>query len=156
MQIFLHDNYFPLKEAAEKISGHHELADELLHYTIDVFVGKPNVEEIVLSGGGRWYCVKILMQSWRSSSSPFYYTYRQPSVSIEEAEGIADEDEDLTEFAEKTRTELRKLPWYDRMLFDTYVNDNHTVSSLARATGIPRTSVSLTLNRVRKHVKRSL
>ena len=154
--MFLNDNYFPLKEAAEKISGHHELADELLHYTIDVFVGKPNVEEIVLSGGGRWYCVKILMQSWRSSSSPFYYTYRQPSVNIEEAEGIADEDEDLTEFAEKTRTELQKLPWYDRMLFDTYVNDNHTVSSLARATGIPRTSVSLTLNRVRKHVKRSL
>lgn len=154
--MFLQDNYYPLKEAAERISGHNELAEELLHYTIDEFLKKSNVEEIVESGGGRWFCVKILMNSWRSSSSPFYYTYRRPSADIEEAEGVTEEDDDLTEFAEKTRTELQKLPWYDRMLFDTYVKDGHTVSSLARATGIPRTSVSLTLNRVRKHVKRSL
>ena len=154
--MFLQDNYYPLKEAAERISGHNELAEELLHYTIDEFLKKSNVEEIVESGGGRWFCVKILMNSWRSSSSPFYYTYRRPSADREEAEGVTEEDDDLTEFAEKTRTELQKLPWYDRMLFDTYVKDGHTVSSLARATGIPRTSVSLTLNRVRKHVKRSL
>jgi len=154
--MFLQDNYYPLKEAAERISGHDELAEELLHYTIDEFLKKPNVEEIVQSGGGRWFCVRILMNSWRSSSSPFFYTYRQPSLDIEEAHEIADEDEDLTEFTEKTRSLLAKLPWYDRMLFDTYVTDNHSVSSLARVTGIPRTSVSLTLNRVRKHVKSNL
>jgi hypothetical protein len=154
--MFLQDNYYPLKEAAERISGHDELAEELLHYTIDEFLKKANAEEIVLSGGGRWFCVRILMNSWRSSSSPFFYTYRQPTLDIEEAEGIADEDEDLTEFTERTRTILAKLPWYDRMLFDTYVTDNHSVSSLARVTGIPRTSVSLTLNRVRKHVKSNL
>ena len=154
--MFLQDNYYPLKEAAERISGHDELAEELLHYTIDEFLKKPNVEEIVLSGGGRWFCVRILMNSWRSSSSPFYFTYRQPTVDIEEAEDIADEEEDLVQFAERTRSVLAKLPWYDRMLFDTYVADNHSVSSLARVTGIPRTSVSLTLNRVRKHVKSNL
>lgn len=154
--MFLHENYFPLKEAAERISGHDELADELLHYTIDEFLKKDDVETIVQSGGGRWYCVAVMMRQWRSSSSPFYFTYRQPTVNIEEADHVLDEGEDLTEFAEKTREQLQKLPWYDRMLFETYLNDSHTVSSLARATGIPRTSVSLTLNRVRKHVKRSL
>jgi hypothetical protein len=154
--MFLHENYYPLKEAAERISAYDELAEELLHYTIDEFLKKPNVDEIVQSGGGRWFCVRILMNSWRSSSSPFYFTYRKPSVDIEEAEHILDEQEDLTHFVQKTREELAKLPWYDRMLFDTYVQDNHTVSSLARVTGIPRTSVSLTLNRVRKHIKSNL
>lgn len=154
--MFLTDNYLPLKEAAERISGHHELAEELLHYTIDEFLKKPDLEHIVQSGGGRWYCVSVMMKQWRSSSSPFYFTYRRPTESIETIEDIEDEAEDLTEFAEKTRAELQKLPWYDRLLFDTYVAENHSVSSLARATGIPRTSVSLTLNRVRKHIKRSL
>jgi plasmid maintenance system antidote protein VapI len=42
------------------------------------------------------------------------------------------------------------------MLFETFVEENHTVSSLARATGIPRTSVSLTINRVRRFLKENI
>jgi hypothetical protein len=156
VQIFLQDNYQPLKEAAVRISGNDELSDELLHYAIDEFLKKPNVEEIVLSGGARWFCIKILMNSWKSSSSRFFYTYRQPTLDLEDAADVVEEDEDLTGFVQRTKAILKTLPWYDRMLFETYVDDNHTVSSLARATGIPRTSVSLTLNRVRKHVKRNL
>ena len=156
MQIFLQDNYQPLKEAAARISGNNQLSEELLHYTIDEFLKKPNVEEIVESGGARWFCIKILMNSWKSSSSPFYYTYRRETVDLADIEDLADETEDLTHFVQNTKEVLQTLPWYDRKLFETYVNDGHTVSSLARATGIPRTSVSLTLNRVRKHVKRNL
>jgi len=156
VQMFLQDNYQPLKEAAIKISGNDDLSDELLHYAIDEFLKKPNAEEIVLSGGARWFCVKILMNSWKSSSSPFFYTYRQINYNIEEAHDVIDESEDLTDFVQTTKQILKTLPWYDRMLFETFVEDNHSVSSLARATGIPRTSVSLTLNRVRKHVKKNL
>jgi hypothetical protein len=154
--MFLTDNYLPLKEAAQRISSNNELSEELLHYAIDEFLKKPNAEEIVLSGGARWFCVKILMNSWKSSSSPFYFMYRKETVGLEDLEDLADEDEDLTDFAQKTNDELAKLPWYDRMLFETFVNDGHTISSLSRATGIPRTSVSLTLNRVRKHIKSNL
>ena len=154
--MFLTDNYLPLKEAAQRISSNNELSEELLHYAIDEFLKKPNAEEIVLSGGARWFCVKILMNSWKSSSSPFFFTYRRETVDLADIEDIADDTEDLTEFVQKTREVLQTLPWYDRKLFETFVADGHTVSSLARATGIPRTSVSLTLNRVRKHVKKNL
>jgi len=156
VQIFLQDNYQPLKDAAARISGNNVLSEELLHYTIDEFLKKPNVEEIVESGGARWFCIKILMNSWKSSSSPFFFTYRRETVDLADIEDIADDTEDLTEFVQKTREVLQTLPWYDRKLFETFVADGHTVSSLARATGIPRTSVSLTLNRVRKHVKKNL
>ena len=96
------------------------------------------------------------MNSWKSTSSKFYFTYRKESVGLEDVEDLADEDEDLTDFARRTKEELAKLPWYDRMLFEAFVNEGHTISSLSRATGIPRTSVSLTLNRVRKHIKSNL
>ena len=154
--MFLTDNYLPLKEAAQRISSNNKLSEELLHYAIDEFLKKPNAEEIVLSGGARWFCVKILMNSWKSTSSKFYFTYRKESVGLEDIEDVVDDDEDLTDFARRTKEELAKLPWYDRMLFEAFVNEGHTVSSLSRATGIPRTSVSLTLNRVRKHIKSNL
>ena len=154
--MFLTDNYLPLKEAAQRISSNNKLSEELLHYAIDEFLKKPNAEEIVLSGGARWFCVKILLNSWKSTSSKFYFTYRKESAGLEDVEDVVDDDVDLTDFARRTKEGLTKLPWYDRLLFETFVNEGHTISSLSRATGIPRTSVSLTLNRVRKHIKLNL
>ena len=54
------------------------------------------------------------------------------------------------------KTLLAGLNWYDRMLFETFVEAGHTVSSLARSTGIARTSVSLTINRVRRYLKKNI
>jgi DNA-directed RNA polymerase specialized sigma24 family protein len=51
---------------------------------------------------------------------------------------------------------LQELPWYDHLLFKTFVEGDHSYSSLSRDTGIPRTSISLTINRVRKHIKKNL
>jgi uncharacterized protein YerC len=42
------------------------------------------------------------------------------------------------------------------MLFKTFVEGGHTYSSLSRDTGIPRTSISLTVNRVREYIKQNL
>ena len=154
---FVQDNYQPLKEAAQKISGNDPLFEELLHYTLDEFLRKLNVESIIESGGGRFFCIRIMMNSWRSTTSPFYYTYRVQGNPIEDLEHIPEEpDERITATADKIKAELNKLSWYDRLLFETYVDENHTISSLSRATGIPRTSISLSINRIRKHIKNNL
>ena len=76
---FMQDNYIPLKEAAERISGNDPLSEELLHYTIDEFLRKKEVDTIIDSGGGRFYCVRIMLNSWKSVTSPFYHTYKKPS-----------------------------------------------------------------------------
>jgi hypothetical protein len=68
---FINENYIPLREAAERISGNDPLSEELLHYTLDEFLRKKDVEAIIDSGGGRFYCVRILMNSWKSVTSPF-------------------------------------------------------------------------------------
>lgn len=154
---FVNENYGPLEEAAKRISGNDQgLWEELLHYTLDEFLRKPNVSDIIESGGGRFYCVRIMMNSFRSTTSPFYTTYRKPTESLSEAGEEIEEEEDTQELIKKIKDELQKLPWYDRMLFETFVDEGHTISSLARATGIPRTSISLSINRIRKHIKKSL
>lgn len=153
---FVNDNYSTLEDAAKKISGNDPLWQELLHYTLDEFLRKSNVDEIIESGGGRFYCVRIMMNQFRSTTSPFYTTYRKPSDSLCEAEDLVEEEDDTKELVKKIKQELQKLPWYDRMLFETFVDEGHTISSLARATGIPRTSISLSINRIRRHIKKSI
>jgi len=154
----MHENYEELKKAAYRISKSSELAEELLHYCIEEFLSKKDSSGIVASGGGRFYIVRIMMNQWNSVTSPFYHTYRRHYDELHEEilDHDAEEDEYVGETADRAREELDRLSWYDRMLFDTFVSESHTVSSLARSTGIPRTSISLTINRIRKHLKNKL
>ena len=155
---FVNENYLLLKEAAERISGNDPLAEELLHYTLDEFLRKRGVEDIIDSGGGKFYCVRIMMTQWKSVTSPFYYTYRKPSedIEIEAIESIPDEEDTTYKIADRIREELSVLPWFDQKLFEIFLDEDHTISSLARATGIPRTSISLSINRIRRHIKKNL
>ena len=99
-----------------------------------------------------------MLNSWKSVTSPFYHTYKKPSsdLDIEKFEDIEDEQDATTEIADRIKKELDTLPWFDRKLFEIFYTENHTISSLARATGIPRTSISLSINRIRKHIKKNI
>ena len=152
---FISENYEHLHQSAKKISGNHELAQESLHYSIEQFLGKENVQGIVDSGGATFYIVAILLRCWRSSTSPFYRQYLQPTSVVSDPK--ENQEEDLTqELYNLALQKLDGLHWYDKMLFQTYVDEGHSISSLSRVTGIPRTSISLTINRVRKYLQTEL
>jgi hypothetical protein len=150
---FFNENYNSLRDAAYRITGGDALSEELLHYAIDEFLIKKDVIAIIDSGGARFYCVKIMMTQWRSTSGPFFHTYRKASQDIEEAEDIPIEIDEIPETAKRITKALQKLNWYDKLLFETFVTEGHSISSLSRATGIPRTSISLSINRIRKWIK---
>lgn len=152
---FMQENYKELKEAANRISSNSQLAGELLHFCVDLFLRRSDCSTVVASGGARFFIVRIMLNQWKSTTSEFFHTYRQYNNEItgEFEDTVYEEDPSYMERADRVREELAKLPWYDRKLFDTFVDENHTVSSLARATQIPRTSVSLTINRIRRHVR---
>lgn len=152
-------NYPKLLQAAKNISFNDELSEELLHYSLEQLLIKPNLEAIIASGGGEFYVIRIMLNSWRSTTSPFYRIYRTHSEQINinsylEENDIEDEKtEDLEPLIQRVRTELGALYWYDQKLFSLYADEGHSISSLARETKIPRTSISLTINRVRNHLK---
>ena len=155
---YMNDHYAKLLEASDRITGHHELSSELLHYALEQFLCKKNAQEIVQSGAATYFIVRILLNQWNSGTSYFYTQFKKPSESLsEEHYNIYEEpNEDLAELTGRTEKILEQLPWYDSLLFRTYVDEGHSKSSLARATGIPRTSISLSINRISKHIKRNL
>jgi hypothetical protein len=151
-------NYNPLLDAAKKISGNSDLATELLHYSLEQLLTKTNVQEIVDSGGAQFWVIRTMMNSWRSTTSKFYVLYRKSLYNTEDisylVNDVVDEDAvDVSEISNQINRELDALYWYDRDLFRMYVNESHTISSLSRATKIPRTSISLTINRVKSYLK---
>jgi hypothetical protein len=63
--------------------------------------------------------------------------------------------EDDYEFNEiEYKEALEDLQWYDKELFKLFTNEQHTISSLSRQTGIPRSSVDFTIKKVRKILKK--
>lgn len=154
----MQENFTELQQAAYRISKGSDLSEELLHHCLEAFLVKRDVADIVASGGARFYLVRMMMNQWASTTSPFYNIYRRHNVEITEdyIDPETEEEDYVGQTADQIRVALNDLAWYDRILFDTFVQENHTVSSLARATQIPRTSISLSINRIRRHIKTNL
>jgi hypothetical protein len=146
--------YPELVKAAKKITGGHALHMDLLHYSIEELYNKSNTEAIVQSGGLRFYLVRIMMTQWRSTTGPFYKQFGD-HYNKEISDNITEEKIDHLD-VDKVNKLLAQLPWYDQLLFRTFADGEHTYSSLSRETNIPRTSISLTINRVRDYIKQNL
>jgi len=151
---FLEQEYATLQDAAKKITGNNELQLDLLHYAIEELSGKKNLQAILDSGGGRFYLVSIMLTQWRSQTGPFYKQFMKEHVDIAAWDQPDEEDEGLD--ITKIQQLLNQLPWYERELFKLFTDGQHTYSSLSRETGIPRTSIGLTIKRIRKYIKQNL
>ena len=151
---FLENDYKALVEAAYKITGNSELSHDLLHYAIEEMSLKKNLQDVVDSGGARFYCVRIMMTQWRSQTGPFYKQFVKQNEDLEYHDRAETEEEHLD--IKKVNHLLDELNWYDRELFRLFAAGGHTYSSLARETQIPRTSISLTINRVRRYLKKNI
>jgi hypothetical protein len=141
-----------LIEASKKITNNHELHMDLLHYALEELYSKKNYDEIINSGGVRFYVVRIMLTQWRSNTGPFYKMFfNQKSNEI--SEDIIDYKEyDLQEL--EYIKALEDLAWYDKELFKIFSDKQHTISSLSRETGIPRSSVDITIKKVRKILRK--
>lgn len=139
------------------------MSEELLHYTLAAFLDRADTQQIVDSGGGFFFCLRIATNSWKSTTSPFYRQYRDPlprqelrpdhselpdTEPYEEPEPF--KNPDLQTQIDK---ELNNLSWYEKELTRAYAEHNCNASLLSKVTKIPRTSINLTLNRVRAHIK---
>lgn len=158
-------HYKLLSEAIYRITSGDSLSEELLHYTLTAFLDRADTQQIVDSGGGFYFCLKIATNSWKSTTSTFYRIYRDPNQRqelndslLERPDEAGDETQSLEtqELFGKIDKELSKLSWYEKELTIAYSQHNCNASLLAKVTKIPRTSINLTLNRVRTHIKTNL
>jgi hypothetical protein len=141
-----------LIEASKKITGNHELHLDLLHYAIEELYSKPNYNEIINSGGLRFYVVRIMLTQWRSNTGPFYKMFFNQKSNEIVGDFIYEDDYEFSEI--DYINALDDLQWYDKELFKIFSDKQHTISSLSRETGIPRSSVDITIKKVRKILRK--
>lgn len=151
-------NYQPLKEAVIRITEGSHLAEELLHYVLAQLLERRDLQHLVESGEAWFMCLKIATNSWKSVTSPFYLTYRRDGASLSQKEiDLPDPSEepdlDIEGLWQRIDKELNTLSWYEKELVKAYAEHNNNASALAKGTGIPRTSISLTIKRIRNHVQ---
>jgi DNA-directed RNA polymerase specialized sigma24 family protein len=77
-------------------------------------------------------------------------------LEIEDQEYNYDKDEEFEVMLQATKSLLDKdLHWFDAKLLQTYINEDHSIASLHRATGISKSSIWTSLDKSRKFIKNS-
>lgn len=158
---WISQHYEEFKQACLRISQDSALYEELCHYVLSEFMLRPDAQTIVDSGGAFFYCLRMCTNSWKSVTSPFYRTYRQEWENVSEinaqTEEIPDEPEvDLEALAAIARQQLDQLGWYEKELFSAYVEHNGNASALSKSTQIPRTSINLTVRKVKTFIRTAI
>ncbi len=138
-----------------RITHNHPLTEDLLQEVMLAFLTHRDAQTIVESGGGFFYALKIGMNLWRSQTSPFYKRFKHEDLQLgPEHEQIADECPDPEAIhAEIDRILDTELSWYETMLLKEYATIGCNSLALSRLTGIPRTSISLSIKRIKTHIR---
>lgn len=157
-------NWQDLQMAARKVSGGHQLHNDLLNHCVMAFLEKPQAQVIVTDGYARFYIVRIMLNQWRSVTSPFYKIWRgDQTQSVDELQLAQWYQEDAIEpdwDLDKVHTILDHMEedkenagWYHKKLIDLYA-ETPNYKQLAQMTGISRTSISKAVKRARVEIKK--
>ena len=149
-QISKNDKYF--RKMALTITKNEFEADELVQemYLKLHRYNQTKLLEMIEKGVIKFVCVRILKQL-------FIDNCRTKKINQELTENISSENDfQIDERIEKVKYKLSKLNWYDRMLFEIYIYEDHTMRSLSNATQIPLTEIWKSINRSKKILKKAI
>lgn len=159
IELWVEVNYIPFQQACYRITSGDPLWEELVSYCLMTFLEHKDRATILESGGAFYFCLRIATNSWNSSTSPFYTMWRkthEPITSAHEQTLWEDPAAETGSFEGQIDKILEELDWYSRELFRVHVEHGTNASALSRALKIPRKSISLTVNRVKTHIKQRL
>lgn len=124
------------------------LYDDFVHDVITVFLEHKKAPVAIETGTARFFLVRIGLNQWRSSTSPFHYQYRDSFLDYSDREMEATEyDETGDKLIEIVFRALDKMYHgtekmkYEAILITYYFNNNTNYSEVGRQLGVPHTSV---------------
>lgn len=147
-------HYRSLGAACQRIANS-PLHPDLLHETLLAFMTHKDAQAIVDSGGAFFYCLRIAVNLWKSQTSPFYKQFKQEQTPLgPEHEDLPDSPPESLEniYQQVEEVMTAELSWYENMLLKEYAAEGANALRLSKLTGIPRTSISLTLKRIKTHI----
>ena len=161
---WISNHWQELEKAARNISRGHQLWSDLLNHCVLDFLEKDTADQVVADGYAQFYIVRIMLNQWKSTTSPFYKLYRSsPNVSVEDTnlaewyhQTEIDPDWDIDKVKEilnYMEEDKEDAGWYHKKLIDLYA-ETPNYKRLAEMTGISRTSISKSINRARIDIKK--
>lgn len=109
----------------------------------------------------KFYAVRIMLNLIQSKTSPFYYKYRKNVVQEFNSNTHTVIDSNFDErrheqMIKKVAAELEVLHWYEKDLFNLYMESGCNAAELSRDIGIPKRSIYQTIKNVKDKIKRRI
>jgi len=175
---WINSNYTNIIQWSKNITKNDELAEELAHYSIEVFLTHKRYDEIMTRderdpdhGHARAFILSIMRNSWYGHKSEFTRYHKAHRADIGKRKRVIS-DEAFSNILENTGSEYdyeldyiieailgiieemsidTKKLWYNAKLFEMYIQ-NPNYSALSRETGIPRTSISTAITEAKEYI----
>jgi len=158
--------YSEVSNIALKVTkGNREDAQDLTQevYLIMLEYDQSKLLQIVSNGHLLFWVTRVMMNQYQSSKASSFKKKHKPLpidenaiISTLRAENINEVIEEDLEYYRKLdliNRSMEDLHFYDKTLFKVYYESDHTIRSLAQATGISTTSIFLTIKKVRNYIK---
>lgn len=141
--------------------------EDLLHTCIEQLLktNPKKLKSLIKKKHLLYFMARIMLNNYHSNTSPYYYTYKRyndktntlsPNYIYKSNKHIIkskEEDEIKFKYIEE---QLNGLYWYDAQVFKIYFLENHSLTSMAKATKISKYSLRKSLKKVKEHFKKTL
>ena len=124
------------------------LYEDMVHEVIAIFLQHKKAQQAVDTGTARYFLVRIALDQWRSSTSPFHYQYRDSFLDYTEKESIDEEYDTDIDVMERlamlgldnmyTGTEDER---YQAMIIMLYHSMGSNYSAVGRHLGMQHTTI---------------
>ena len=161
---YLELHFNDLKEMAVKVTSGKD-SDDLLQFVIlELYkCDQESINEIIKKKHLTFYIARIMINQAHSSTSRFYYKYKKyykhhirfglmqiPSI-LEDTEIL--EKELIEEKLEWIDLKLKDCYWFDAEVFKLYYEENHSLNTMAKATGINRNTLHKSISNIKNYLK---
>ena len=146
---FIDTNYTEIKKWLYNITKGEKkhLYEDFIHEVILIFLSNHLSQQAIDSGTARFFLVRIGLNQWRSSTSPFHYQYRDSFLDFPDREDAAAEEYDMTEdiLIEMLLDGLDKMyngdARYEATIMIIYFSMGSNYSAVGRELNIPNTTI---------------
>lgn len=147
---YITENYEAIREWLRNVTRGEKphLFEDLLHEVLEIFLTHPSSQDAVDTGTARYFIVRIALNQWRSSTSPFHYQYRDSFLDVDFENEPSAEEYDVTldileEVVMQGLDEMYKAEAtrYEAIIIMMYHSQGDNYSAVGRTLNMPHTSI---------------
>ena len=152
-----------IKKAVKNICKGHELWEDL-YQELFIILANYDREKLQLMYDNKqikWFIVRIVMNQWNSTTSPFYKQYRSNSclpivetiLNVPVSDYDIETDFDANEEKIALKIALNELSQSEKIAFNLYHTKFNSYRKMAKATGVSAMALNLLVKSATKKIK---